>query len=313
MAAYTDPIVVQIVDEVANVGNPNRNKKSGATSGDLAAGITKLGGIAALISEVVGMVKDAIDGILKPIKTVITGMLKLVTQFLRPIADIIIVLLQPLLMLLKPIVRLFNQLMQPFRKIAYDLMREAGTKEVGSVSQNLLYIQALGTLLSGILASMFPIIAQLITMFIVNPIFSLLEAVLPMFKNQLESAKNAINTGLINTGQTIYQATLDMVGKHATELENALSKQDLKTPMENWAKKVGTEMQAALDQYAIPKSTSRNTSAAVNAQSSLRVGEGLYNPNTGGYFYNDPISGLQSRASLPVKSNTKSIFTGGFP
>lgn len=262
MATSTEPIIVQIVNEGSSaiksgIGGGSSGGKKGSNV-DLLSGLGKLTGIVAIIAELGTMIYDAVMSVAKPIKTVLSAIFKLIAQLLRPIVDVVMILLMPILQLIKPFVKLFTQLMQPFRKIAYDLMKQASNVQGGISSPTgmALIFQAITTLLSGMLTSIWVVVGDMLKTMIINPIFELLKAVLPIFSSQLEDARVTINEGIDGATKGIYQATLDTMKTAANNTKAALTGMDIKTPIDNWATLVGIQMEKSLRENAVPNVSS---------------------------------------------------------
>ena len=165
MVNVFEPIIVKFQDETSG---PGRGSRGGGGSGVGAAGAGVVGaeissggkggmaGIAAgltavvaVVGEVVGLVKNALDGVLKPLMTLVSGILKLISQLLRPIVDVFMMLLMPILQFLKPIIRVANDVMRPFRVLAYGLMRQA-SQSGNAVESGALNNLAMTTIFAGI-------------------------------------------------------------------------------------------------------------------------------------------------------------------
>lgn len=170
MAEVFDPIIVKVVTDLKDsVNNATGSSGRGGSGGLGVAGIAgAIGGIAAVVGELVGIVKEAVSGVLKPVKVLLTGILKLVAQLLRPIVDVVTIMLMPILIMLRPLIKVVNEIMRPFRVLAYNLMREAGktddpAKKVGLGQLALTtLIAGIGNVLVGLQAEIIKVVAGVV-------------------------------------------------------------------------------------------------------------------------------------------------------
>lgn len=246
MASMTEPIIVQIVNE-SGVGNVKSaapgSTKTGANAGNigaLAGGLTKMLGMGAIIVEVLKMVGDAIESVIKPIKTVLSATFKLIAQLLRPIADVIMMLLMPFLQFLKPIIKVFNDIMRPYRTLAYRIMK-SNTNSPGTIEwgeKNGLAIETLfagfAVAITGVLAELLKtqlkIIESLILNLIIYPFIDIFGGLIGFFTGQSikelkDSAKNAFDIGIdfVNKGidafvKDLNKTTLEYFKTQAAQL-----------------------------------------------------------------------------------------------
>jgi hypothetical protein len=70
--------------------------------------------------KIIGVISlvEMFIGVLKPVASSVSGIMKMLGEFLRPISDVIYFLLQPILVMLRPILFVFKTLMAPFKEIA---------------------------------------------------------------------------------------------------------------------------------------------------------------------------------------------------
>jgi len=155
-------------------------------------------------------------------------------------------------MLIKPFVRLFSTLLQPFRKLAYGLMKTAAGQEGGMASGagRELLVSALGIMIAGTMASILPVLGNLFSMFIVNPIFELLKAVLPMFSGFLETARVGVNDGISKVTMGVYDATLTSMTNLATNLNTKFASIDVTSGANNAAARGVAAVNAFWDEMA---------------------------------------------------------------
>lgn len=204
MTNVFDPIIVKLTDETSGpTGGESGGGGIGGSIAGLTAGIT---GIASLMSEVVGLVKSAVDGVLKPVRTMLTGILKLIAQLLRPVVDVVMLMLMPILQFLKPIIRVANEIMRPFRTLAYGLMREAH-ESGNAVESNALNMLATQTILAGISNVLIGISGELIKM-ITGIALDILTVIPGVSQNFVNNIKGSINDSIDDATSFIQAQTL---------------------------------------------------------------------------------------------------------
>ena len=86
------------------------------------------------IASAIAIIADVVMSF-KPLVTIVSNILKMLSMIFRPIADAVMILLMPILLMMKPIVKAVNQLMNPFIKLAMELMKEG---EMGKATAVLL-------------------------------------------------------------------------------------------------------------------------------------------------------------------------------
>jgi len=199
MANYTEPIIVQIVnDATASIsGNSGRGGGGGSAIGNAA----KLSAGFNVLQEIYGLISEAVKGVLQPVVSVIKGVLKLLAQFLRPAIDILMVFLLPLMMFIKPLVKVFNEIMKPFRKIAYDMMKSGGMAATQpAILVLLMGMQAaLVNVFAALLKQVFMMIAGMVdTIFgtsLGETVSKTFDTVLEVYNNEMLNAATGVQTG----------------------------------------------------------------------------------------------------------------------
>lgn len=151
MPTSEEPIIVRIIRETGR-SSAGTEATPGASGGSLASGAAKLTGIFNIMQALASMAGTAINGIMKPLVTLVTGVLKLLAQFLRPAIDILVISLMPLFTLLKPLVKVFNDIMRPFREIAMRMIK----------SNPLLAPAASGVILQGLSVALLNVVGEFI-------------------------------------------------------------------------------------------------------------------------------------------------------
>ena len=197
MTNVFDPIIVRIEDATSTPGgnsgggaSPSGSAKGGAKGSlaGLTAGIT---GIAMIVSEIAGLVKGAVDGVLKPVRVMLSGILKLIAQLLRPVVDVVMLMLMPILQFLKPIIRVANEIMRPFRTLAYGFMRMANNSDNAVEGRGLQQL-AMTTIMAGIGNVLIGISGELIKM-IGGIVLDILGHTILMSRDKAELLKSGLN------------------------------------------------------------------------------------------------------------------------
>lgn len=276
MANSTEPIVVQIINEGAATATSavGGSKPSGSSGGGIASalgGVAKLGGMAAVVIEVLGMVKDAISTVLQPLKSVVMVVLKLLAQILRPVADVLIVVLIPIIQMLKPIIKVFNDIIKPFRLAAYKLMSAAmGTSDL--VQKGELLKSATSAMFEGFIYGVLGIVKELIKInigylidiiknMIIGPLIDIFKTIIPDWiveDKVFDDAKTKIFDGLDDAKTTIGDAldkSLDVLSKNGIKkyddlLAKFTDEIDWKTPEDILAAKMSMLMSNAANKAA---------------------------------------------------------------
>ncbi len=244
MANYTEPIIIQIANDVTpNKKFGGKNDKSDNSLGSLASSLSKVLGVGAVIMEALKVLGDAINTILKPVKTMITGIFRLVSQLLRPIADVVVLLLMPVLQFIKPLIKVFNEIMRPYRTLAFSMMREANKTSDPSKAA-LLNTGAVSTIFAGfamsilgvlkeLLKSQVTIIASFIKTFLLNPLVDILMWSSPDFvkdavKNYMSSNidkgvvefSKVLDSTFNTINSTVYNQMVDMAKEMGVSVQN---------------------------------------------------------------------------------------------
>lgn len=320
MANSTEPIIVQIVNEAGAAISGGSTKKTGEGSGLLAttAKITSIIGIA---QEIAKLVSEAMNTLIKPIRTVLLGILKMVAQLLRPFSDMILILLIPILQFLKPLIKVFNDMMKPFRTVAFKLMSQAS--KTGNVAEkNLLMTMALSALFEGFNFGILGIAKELlkgltngiidtVKELVIGPLLDLFKVIVPdwiVSDDVFESTKQAIFSGLDDAKVTINNA-LD-TGLNSLR-DSSLKKYDnlLKTFTDKVDWKSPEDMLAAKMSSIIANAASRATGGNGNinwSPGNIASGGSVYNPTTGGYVVNNPDAGGYQSSKDPLVTKTNS-------
>lgn len=141
-----------IKNTLKGVSFGSAGSSSGGAGGGFLNGVFKnLGGVLGKLLGWVSIIGTAVSGLLGPIISIASQILKMIGEFLRPIADMVVILLTPILLLLRPIVMIVRGMMAPFRAAAYKLVA-AGSKafsEGDYVKGGLLFGLAFNTLTIG--------------------------------------------------------------------------------------------------------------------------------------------------------------------
>jgi hypothetical protein len=272
MPTNTEPIVVQIVNEgAASVGKiaggsgPKVGGKVGGGSG-IAGALGKLGGVLAIAMEIASLVKEAMASLIRPVRTVVVGILKMVAQLLRPVSDMLLILLIPILHFLKPLVKAFNEMMKPFRVVAFKLMAQA-TKSTTSVDSAALMTGAMGAIIEGFSFGIAALLKELLKLLmsnivdsikelIISPMIELFKVLIPdmiISDDVFDSTKQAIFSGLDAAKVSINSALddgLNTMRDVSLSKYNALLKEfggdvDWKTPEQILAEKMSAMLTAA--------------------------------------------------------------------
>jgi hypothetical protein len=206
-----DPIIVRIEDATSTANNASSGVSGGGASsggkGGGAAGVAAgLTAVVSIVGEILGLVKGAVDGVLKPVRTVLSGILKLIAQLLRPIVDVLMIALMPILQFLKPIIKVANEIMRPFRVLAYGLMRQASRTD-NAVEANALQGLAMASILGGIGNVLIGLTGELIKM-IGHIVLDILGSTILMSQDRANELKSGLSGVIDNVTQTIQAQTL---------------------------------------------------------------------------------------------------------
>ena len=182
-----------------SVGGASGGSRSGSANTTIAKAVSLGTGVASATQELVQMVKEAVNGVLKPVRSIIVGTLKLLAQLLRPISDMVVLLLMPILQFLRPIIKVFNDMMRPFRTAAYQLMRAAG-KETDPLKKANIMSLAMTAILTGLNVGLIAVIGELVKFFI-SIIASIIGQIVQFVTFGLVHAEDVANaiTGTVNT------------------------------------------------------------------------------------------------------------------
>lgn len=200
MTNVFDPIIVRIEDATSTPGGsssssgvPGGSAKGGAKGSiaGLTAGIT---GIAMIVSEIAGLVKGAVDGVLKPVRVLLGGILKLIAQLLRPVVDVVMLMLMPILQFLKPIIRVANEIMRPFRTLAYGFMKMAGDSD-NAVEVRGLQQLAMSTIMAGIGNVLLGVSGELIKM-VLSLVLDVVSFIPGVSRDAIEQAKTSVGDAI---------------------------------------------------------------------------------------------------------------------
>lgn len=223
MPSYTEPIIVQIVNDV-------NAKITSSGGGNAVKGAAGLSATFNVLQDIYGLVKEAVAGVLRPVVNVVKGVLKLLAQFLRPAIDLIMILLMPILQMLKPMVKIFNEIMRPFRQIAYDMIKKGGATAMFPAMAviNLGFITALINVLGEMIKQSTTLILSLLKPLLFYPLADLLpwfdrEMVDKAFSHVQDTISGTIDTGLgflndqaLNAAKGIRSLIKNVVGEVAT-------------------------------------------------------------------------------------------------
>jgi hypothetical protein len=230
MASVEEPIIVRIVNDATAT----------ATSGGVGGAVGAVAGLTGLItiaSEVAGLVKDAVKGVLKPAFSMVSGILKLLAQFLRPAIDILVIFLYPIMQILKPLVKMFNDVMRPFRQIAFRMMKEGGAAGIAAgavIMQG--FNTAIVNLLGGIIKQSMQLWVQIILNLVIKPITMLFDQIFgtnvtpkveSFFLDLVADAEKGIDTVLSG----LNKASLNVAKTIAKTMGVTVDDIDFSTPM----------------------------------------------------------------------------------
>jgi hypothetical protein len=263
MASYFEPIIVQIEDGTANINS------GGGAKGNSGMQLGKLVGAIDVLQEIMGLVKEAVKGILAPLSHMVTGILKLVAQFIRPAVDVLMILLIPILNILKPLVKVFNDIMRPFRQIAFKMAKEGGI--AGALAAPAIILQGLMTAVLNVVAQFIKSSMFLITDLLKRLIFYPLADILPGVSREgvdkaFQGIQDAVNTVLDNFllggggFPGINKLMLDSAKNVARGLGVSVDNIDYATPM----KKAQKSAQSSLDEFWAGLRTSSKGSGSSN-------------------------------------------------
>lgn len=283
-------------------GNSSGGNKGGG-AGLLGVGAA-LGGAFAIGTEIVGILKEAVGGLLTPIKNIVTGILRLVAELLRPISDVIVILLQPILNLLRPLIQMFRTMMQPFLGIAREFGRMANQQiAAGNMTGAIdLSLQAAQAVIGPFIVSLTSLTLQLamtsltgilgrLSSVVINGIGNLLALAFPIFGEKIiagsASIANDIEAGLANANNAVNEfltsTTQDLLTSMLEDAQAKLDEYKEKYPADYSSIMVETPAGAIEE---MKKSVEEDSTAM---QSSMVTAVKDMNDTTGSVF--DPKSG----------------------
>lgn len=286
-----------------NINDGTTSMSGGAKGGmvDLAkltAGITAM---TSITGEILGIVKDAVSSVLKPARTMLVGVLKLVAQLLRPITDMVVLLLMPILAFLRPIIKVFNDMMRPFRTAAYQLMK-ASTQTTDPVKKIGLANAASMSIMTGLGVGLIAIVGEILK-FIIDMIIGLMGALLDVIGfngDKFVTKTTALVNGWIDTGVGAIQSlALDGVKSMAEGLGVNLNNS------------IQSGINKAFSNLTIPEKFGQSSSTTSNTmtQNQLRaIGNATaFNPTGVGVSFADQTGGYSMRdfpkSTTPIPSN----------
>jgi hypothetical protein len=92
----------------------------GKGGGSLLGSLGKLGVIAGIAVSVLSVLKDML-WVFKPVKKLLSGIIKTLGAFLQPIAEVMQLVLRPILIMMKPMLLFFRTMMAPFMQIVQEM------------------------------------------------------------------------------------------------------------------------------------------------------------------------------------------------
>ncbi len=236
-----EPIVVEFITSMRKGGGSKKSEKDKEEKSIFGAAfdLTKVFNIT---NEIYHLIREGLDGIIKPIKTALLGVIKLVAQLLRPVADVILLILQPILLFLKPIIKVFNDIMRPFRTLAFGLMKQASEafKSGNMVQGSALSGLAITTIFTGLANALLGVIGELVKMMystvvdmikflFINPLLNVFGGMITFFGgnvdeirktlfDSLDTSKVLLNNLIDNTLTTLQASSLIAITGLATKI-----------------------------------------------------------------------------------------------
>lgn len=169
------------------------------------------------IAAAIGFIADVVLSF-KPLVTIVTNILKLISLLLRPVADAITTLLTPVLIILKPIVRSVNQLFRPFITLALSFLKAGETGKatatiLGGLGVVLIKISSeviklIGSLVITTFASLFGLVSEEAQAKLND---ELLPAFFQLVDEQSAIASSFIVLGVAQLGETGSEAIVNFV------------------------------------------------------------------------------------------------------
>lgn len=176
MIKIADEFIIKLIsdDFAEGVGGKGKGGVSGTAFG-LGA---KLGLGIGLATEALGLLKDTIGNVLRPVKTIIKGIFKLIGELLRPVTDVLILVLRPILIIIRPLIQLFKAFMAPFVSIAREFGRIATQQAAkGNIGLALeASVEGVKTLIAPFIISLVSVGLQLANTVIVGAITNLVSS-----------------------------------------------------------------------------------------------------------------------------------------
>lgn len=249
MATYDEPIIVKII-----------NDANAAMSGGGGGGVKTAAGLSAtfnVLQDIYGLVKEAVAGVLRPVVSVVKGVLKLLAQFLRPAIDILLILLMPLLMMLKPLIKVFNEIMRPFRQIAFDMIKKGGQTAL---------IPAMSVITMGFNAAIMNVVGQMIKTALVM-VASLFEKVfhvsglVQFISETADGVLQGYNDLMLTSAKTVQSS-----------FENMLDIIDFVNPLNKVGERFQKSVNEMLNQINFTKKTSNRAFGVNEATGNMVIG-----------------------------------------
>lgn len=245
MPTSEEPIIVRIVREAG--GSPVAEGAPGGGGGaSLVGGAAKLSGMFNVLQAISNMVGNAVNGIMKPLNSILSGTLKLLGQFLRPAIDILVVSMMPLFTMLKPLVKVFNDIMRPFREIAMRMIKSNPMAMAGPA--NVVLLQGLATALVNVVGEFIKVGIGMFLGVFKNMILYPLADLLPWFDREgvdvaVAGVQDMVTRGVNTVLDGLNKTSLTVAKNIATGLGVMVDDIDFSSSM----KKAKTRLQASIN------------------------------------------------------------------